>query len=76
MLPHAIDSLIERDANERDVYEVLTRAEDCRAADPNPRTGQERFRLAGLDRGGEPLQLIAEIIGVALVVTLFRGDEP
>jgi hypothetical protein len=60
--------MIERGVTVEDVKAVLTGAESCRAAG-------KRWRLSGLDVLGEPLDLIVELAGDVLVVTLFRGDE-
>jgi hypothetical protein len=59
----------ERGVDRADVRRILTRAVDCY---PTPRG---RWRLEGVDGYGEPLTVVAEIRGLALVVTVFRGDE-
>jgi len=68
ILPHAVERMIERGVTVEDVRAVLIGAESCRAAG-------KRWRLSGLDVLGERLDLIVELAGEVLVVTLFRGDE-
>jgi hypothetical protein len=60
--------MIERGVTVDDVRSVLTGATSCRAAG-------NRWRLSGLDVLGERLDLIVELAGDVVVVTLFRGDE-
>jgi hypothetical protein len=60
--------MIERGVTVEDVRAVLIGAESCLAAG-------KRWRLAGSDVLGERLELIVELEGDLLVVTLFRGDE-
>ena len=68
ILPHAVERMVERGVTVKDLRAVLTSAGSCRAAG-------NRWRLSGLDLLGEPLDLIVELTGDVLVVTLFRGDE-
>jgi len=70
MTEHAVQRMVERDAEPDDVYGVLTAPTDCRAVRPGS------WRLDGSDRLAEPLSLLAELGEGVLVVTLFRGDEP
>ena len=67
--PHAVQSLVDRDASVEDVFMVLTTAKACHTAPDG------RWRLSGLDRLGELLTLIVELQADVVVVTLFRGDE-
>ena len=66
---HAVEQMIERSVDEADVRRVLLAAPACFAAPP------DRWRLDGLDGRGEALTVIVEIRDLALVVTVFRGDE-
>jgi len=68
ILLHALDRMIEHDVTVEDVRSVLIGAGSCRAAG-------EQWRLSGLDIVGEPLELIVELTGDVIVVTLFRGGE-
>ena len=67
--PHAVESLVDRDASVEDVFIVLTTARPCHS-EPGG-----RWRLSGPDRLGDPLTLIVELHAHVVVVTLFRGDE-
>jgi hypothetical protein len=67
--PHAEERALEREVTREDVYQVLTRALACYA------TPRGRWRLEGADVRGERLTAVVEIRGLALVVTVFRGDE-
>jgi hypothetical protein len=70
MNEHAVQRMVERDAEPEDVYRVLTTADACRAVRPGC------WRLDGTDRLAEELSLLVELRTGVLVVTLFRGDEP
>lgn len=67
--PYAVGRMIERDVRVADVFLVLTQAPRCYL------TPRGRWRLEGFDRRGEELTAIVEIRELALVVTVFRGDE-
>ena len=67
--PHAVQSLVGRDASVEDVFMVLTTAKACHS-EPGG-----RWRLSGPDRFDDPLTLIVELHAQVVVVTLFRGDE-
>jgi hypothetical protein len=67
--PHAVKTLVDRDASVEDVFTVLTTAKACHS-EPHG-----RWRLSGPDRLGDPLTVILELHAQVVVVTLFRGDE-
>jgi len=66
---YALGRMIERGVDHADVYRLLVAAPACFA------TPRKRWRLEGLDGRGDPLTAIVEIRALALVVTVFRGDE-